>query len=452
MLKNKRLILMIWLLSAAVGAGAQGSGILEKYIRLGLDSNLALRQKSIDIRKARIDLQRAQSLFYPQVSLNSQYTAANGGRSIDLPIGDLLNPVYKSLNQMTGSTQFPQVQNQRIQFLPNDYNDSKLEVTLPLFNPSIGYNRKIKEELINSYRAEETIYKRDLVLNIRQAYFRYLQALRAAEIYRNAAATLGENLRFCEKLVANHAATREIVFRARAQVSQVQSSLLESGQQQKNAAAYLNFLLNRPLDTPLEEDTLLLSGQVPRYALSLEQTGRGEELDKINSYQKVLQTSLLMNQTYRRPVLSAFYDVGFQGYGYRFDQSHFYQLAGVQLSWNIFKAGDNRMKLTQSRLDLESAREQYQDVQNQLKLQATTLYNTYLAQLQSMESTADEVESSREAFRIIDKKYREGQVLQLEWMDARTQMTNAEIQYSLQQLNVLNKLAELERATASFGF
>ena len=159
-----------------------------------------------------------------------------------------------------------------------------------------------------------------------------------------------------------------------------------------------------------------------------------------------------MNQTYRRPVLSAFYDVGFQGYGYRFDQSHFYQLAGVQLSWNIFKAGDNRMKLTQSRLDLESAREQYQDVQNQLKLQATTLYNTYLAQLQSMESTADEVESSREAFRIIDKKYREGQVLQLEWMDARTQMTNAEIQYSLQQLNVLNKLAELERATASFGF
>jgi hypothetical protein len=101
------------------------STILDSYIRIGLDSNLALHQRNFDWQKAQLDLKRAKTFFYPQMDFSSQYTAANGGRSQSIPVGDLLNGVYSTLNQLTGTNKFPQVANQNIQFLPNDYHVRK---------------------------------------------------------------------------------------------------------------------------------------------------------------------------------------------------------------------------------------------------------------------------------------------------------------------------------------
>src|SRR5580658_8894052 len=106
----KRIVLL--LLLAAFGIqrlAAQKSPVLDDYIHLGLDSNLALHQRNFDLSRAQLDLKRAQSLFYPQAGFSSQYTLANGGRSQSIPIGDLLNGVYSTLNQLTSSNKFSQV-------------------------------------------------------------------------------------------------------------------------------------------------------------------------------------------------------------------------------------------------------------------------------------------------------------------------------------------------------
>lgn len=452
MSKKNLLLLFAFLMLYALWQRAFGQEVLNQYIKTGLDSNLALKQTAFNIKKAQLDLERAKTLFYPQVDLNAQYTVSNGGRSIDIPIGDLLNPVYATLNQLTSSTKFPQVQNQSQQFLPNDFNDTKIEVSVPVYNPSIKLNKDLKEELINNYKADADIYKRELVMNIKQAYYQYLQAGSAISVYTNALATVNENLRFSEKLVKNNAATKDVVLKAKAQSSQVQTLLIDAQQQQKNAAAYFNFLINRSLDAQVETDSSLLKQSTNQFSLVIDNTDHREELAKIKSTEKVLQKNLQLNTVYKFPVLNAFYNVGFQGYGYKFNDKHFYQLAGLQLNWNIFKGNDNKLKTKQTQLDIDAINTQYDDVQNQLRLQATIVYNNYISSLQSLHSVTDEVESAREAFRVIDKKYKEGLALQLEWIDARTQMTNAEIQYSFKQLHVLNKAAELERVTAAYQF
>ena len=66
-----------------------------------------------------------------------------------------------------------------------------------------------------------------------------------------------------------------------------------------------------------------------------------------------------------------------------------------------------------------------------------------------MQNSNDEVISTREAYRLTNRN-REVQALQIELIHARTQMTRAEISYSLAQLAVLNKAAELERVTATY--
>src|ERR1700716_653247 len=166
----KPLFLLFFLPAFLVSAPVSAQNILNSYIRTRLDSNLALHQKNIDWEKAILSLRRSESLFYPQVGLGSQYTLADGGRSSDIPIGDLLNNVYSTLNTLTASNKFPQVANQSIQFLPNDYHDTKMEFTLPVLNADLRYNRQINAEMINTRRADVDIYRRDLVQHIQLAY------------------------------------------------------------------------------------------------------------------------------------------------------------------------------------------------------------------------------------------------------------------------------------------
>jgi outer membrane protein len=190
-----------------------GDGILEQYIRLGLDSNLVLHQRNFDLERSRLDLKRARSLFYPQAGFSSQYTLANGGRSIDIPIGDLLNGAYSTLNQLTNSKKFPQVANQSVQFLPNNYHDTKMEVTLPILNTELQHNKEITSETIGARQADRDVYRRDLVRSIRQAYYQYLQTGKAVEIYNTALGLVKENRRVSGKFVENHMATREVPYR-----------------------------------------------------------------------------------------------------------------------------------------------------------------------------------------------------------------------------------------------
>src|SRR5256885_169056 len=109
-MKKKNLLLFIALLVLfALWQRAFGQSVLADYIRIGLDSNIALKQQTFDLEKAKLDLERAKALFYPQIAFNAQYTLASGGRTIDVPLGDLLNNVYSSLNQLTSSAKFPQI-------------------------------------------------------------------------------------------------------------------------------------------------------------------------------------------------------------------------------------------------------------------------------------------------------------------------------------------------------
>jgi len=457
------------------GIPSPTSGILDGYLRLALDSNLALHQRNFDLQKARLDLRRAKSLFFPQATASSEYTLADGGRSIGIPVGDLLNNVYSTLNQLTASNKFPQVANQTVQFLPNNFQDTKMEVSLPILNTDLRHNREVSTEQINGSRANRDIYSRDLIRSVRQAYYQYLQAGKAAEVYENSLRLAEENRRVSEKFVANQMATREIVLRARAQVSEAESSLIEARNNVRNAAAWFNFLLNRPLDHPITIDPALmdisspfsspsgaggsspsgtggsssdpLASPLPAGALS---SGRREEFARLTSYQRILESNLKWDRAYLVPKLNAFYDIGFQGYGIHFSSSQFYQLAGVNLVWPLFKASDNKYKIRQAIIDIQSVHEQYRQLTDQLDLEQVTAINNYNSALEALQALADEVGSARETYRLAERRFNEGQALQIELIDSRNQMTNAELRYSLGRLALLNRAADLERVTAAF--
>ncbi len=449
-MQTKTLYLLFLSLFISLAASTQPA--LDTYIQMGIDSNLALRQYNFDIRTAKLELDRAKTLFFPQLNLNAQYTVATGGRTQELPIGDLLNNVYKTLNQLTASNSFPQINNQTIHFLPNDFHDTRAEILYPVFNSDIRYNKQLKEEQIKEKQADKEIYRRELVKQIKLAYYQLLQTGRSVEIYKNAEGLVQENLRVAEKLVANNMATKEVTLKAKTQLSQVNALRTDAEQNRKNALAYFNFLLNRPFEAPVIMAYEALDAIQPPTVSSVESTVNREELTKLRSGSQQLRISQKLNEGGELPKLNAFYNAGFQGYGYKFNDKQFYQLAGLQLQWSLFKGYENKIKIKETRVAIDALQNKQVDVQNQLDLQVATAFNSYLSAWESLQSNRDEMQGTAEVYRIVEKRWREGQALQIELIDARTQMTNAGIKYSLAQLNVLNRQAELERANASYSF
>src|SRR5690606_6943551 len=134
---------LIFFLLFALGEGAAAQEVLEAYVTEGLESNLVLKQRNVSLEKATYALKEAKGLFLPTVVLQAGYQTADGGRNIPLPIGDLLNPVYRTLNELTGSGNFPEIENETINFLPRNYYDAHIRTTLPIMNTDIRANKQI---------------------------------------------------------------------------------------------------------------------------------------------------------------------------------------------------------------------------------------------------------------------------------------------------------------------
>ena len=114
--------------------------LLDAYIREGLESNQGLKLKQLDYTSDLAALKEAQGMFLPDISLSARYTVARGGRIIDFPVGDLLNPVYSTLNMLTASEMFPQIENESFPFYRPTEQETKVSLVQPIFSTDLIQN------------------------------------------------------------------------------------------------------------------------------------------------------------------------------------------------------------------------------------------------------------------------------------------------------------------------
>ncbi len=427
---------------------------LNYYLKTGLENNLALKQKQASFEKSMLAVKEARRMFYPGISLNARYSIADGGRVIEFPVGDLMNPVYSTLNALTMSNLFPQIENQEFTFLRSREHETKVQLVQPIFNTGLHYNYKIRSELLQVSRVDVDRYKRYLVAEIKKAYFNYLQTLRMEELVHETRELLEENLRVSNKLFENQKVTSDVVYRSQAEISNIDQFIAEVEKNRKVARSYLNFLLNRPLETPLydpqeAQDTVIVSDleHAKDHAIHWR-----EELDLLDHYLDASAYNLKIIRSQNHPMLLAAVDYGFQGEKYRFTAEDDFVIASFVLRWDIFSGFQNRARIKQAVVETELLKQQKEEVEQQIRLEVTQAYYDLKAAVQSVRSAETECIHAQKAFRLVDRKYGEGMASLIEYMDARTAMTKAETNRIITRFDLQVKLAEYERTTASFDF
>jgi len=419
---------------------------LDAYIRDAFASNDGLRQQQFQLDKSLYALDEARSLFMPSVSLQGSYTRAAGGRSIDVPLGDLLNSAYTTLNQLTGTHNFPQLSNESIQFNPNNYYDVHLHTTLPLVNAELWYNRRIKQESISGQTAALNVYKRELVRDIKTAYFQYYQAVQAISIFNAALDLVAENIRVNQSLLANGTRNSTALTRSLAEQQRTLSERNQAENSARNAKAFFNFLLNRSSADTIIMDTGLFIQPAANDTTGI---GRREELQQWETLEATSGLSLQLERSYLIPQLNTFLDLGAQDMGTLDNKSRYY-FWGISLQWNLFAGGAHTYRAKQAEAEHRSAEAGYDQTVQNMQLQLTQSFNNYKSAVETYHSAGAQLHFAQKYLNDQSRAYREGQLLYVELLDAQNQLTEARLQEAQAFAGVQIALAQLERDQASY--
>ena len=424
--------------------------ILDEYIEMGFQQNIVVQQKLISAEKALLSLQSAQSLYQPTLAFQGGYQTGEGGRSISFPVGDMLNPVYSTLNQLTKSSAFPQIANVETNFFPRNFYDVKLTSVMPIYNRDISINKEIQSQTLGIQKADIQVYKRELVKNIKTAYLNYLMAHKAIGIYQNGLLLAQEGKKINEKLLANGKGLPAYILRSENEVVQMASQLSEAEKQAESAKMYFNFLLNRELLTEIktnfdEQEAL----DILKKTLVAEVDQR-EELGMLKQAISLQQSVVKMNESFYLPKLNGYLNLGSQSSNWDFNQKSAYYLLGMQVDIPIFSGKRNLNKIKQSAMDVDMAKKSLDLTSKQVSLALQIAQKNLTQTWVAFRASQKQIDVANTYQKLIDKGYKEGVNTYIETLDARSQWTNAHLALNINQFKILIAAAQVEREAASY--
>ncbi len=442
---KKRLLPIFCFLWISIAVNAQGS--IEKYIETGLKNNLVLQQKNISLENALNALKIANSLFFPSLDFKGDYQSGDGGRSISIPVGDMLNPVYRTLNQLTSGNAFPDISNVETNFFPQNFYDLKVRASLPIINSDLVYNRTIRKQQITMQEYDVEIYKNELTRNIQVAYYNYLCAAKSVAIYDGALSLAQEAKRTNQSLLDNGKSLKAYVLRSESEIQSLEAKRTSVLQQMKNARMYFNFILNTNPDEDIDTAYVVSVDQkiIDQYLLNETFINNRTELKALDQSASISKNVLKMNKAYWVPKFNGFVDLGTQASDWKFNNKSKYYFLGFQLDFPLFSAGKNRIRIKQSELDLKNQLINITYTRNQIQLSADMARNSLIASYRNFAASAKQLDAAMAYNKLIEKGYKEGINTFIETIDARNQLTTASLQLVIDKYQLLAALATYER-------
>jgi len=419
----------------------QSQSVLDRYVEEAINNNLSVKEKKLLEQKELYSLERAGKEAGPEVRLLTSYTLAAGGRTIELPIGDLLNDVYSSLENLTGQP-FPQVENQSVDLLPNNFYDARFRITQPILQPEIKYNKLIQEEEVNLAGLMTDQTKRDLVRDVKTAYLQWMRAHDAIEIIDQGAVLLTENRRITESLIRNGSGLPSALIRIEAEITNVQAQRQRVSNDMANAAAYFNFLLERPGGSAIEVDSFSSVPQIPD-ALNV---ATREELQQIKTANQIQSLALTLEEKHFAPRLGVQVDLGSQDF---IDDWGPYVLGGVQLEIPIWDNKKSSLKRQEWEASIASVDTRYQWTREAYETQLTSEIRSLESDLAIYNSYTASLNSNQRYYTETARRYKEGLSNYIELLDARTEVTNTKLLQNLAKYQAWIRQVNIERISAT---
>jgi outer membrane protein TolC len=307
------------------------------------------------------------------------------------------------------------------------------------------YQQQIRKEQVNWTNYQVEIYRATLIQDIRVAYFNFCAAHSSIKILKNTLQLVEQNLKDTRSLVENGKRLPAALLRAESELEQVKSLVIEAELKTNNAAHYVNFLVNRPLDQEVRFEDIPLDMSRLDQLLIEDLHPQNPELGAMQSMETIQETVLKSGKNYWIPKLSTYADLGSQGFDWNFDSQSRYLMWGLNFSMQVFQGGRNQNQIQRNVLGLQAVQRQKELVNQKLNLGLQVQRNEVKTLLASLQSSEKKLLSATAYLNLVDRGFKEGSQSLLEYIDARNQYTQAALQKNISSYKLQMALAQLER-------
>jgi len=439
--------------------------VIERLVAEAEAANLELVGAEAGVAQRLAVLEQARARYLPSLDLSLRYSVADGGREIGIPVGDLLNPVYASLNALLEANgqpaPFTPIDNVSVPFLREREQETVLRMTQPLYDSRIpAAARAAQYDFLASQQGFDALRLR-LRRDVQQAYLRWLATRESRAILAASLEAAQENQRVNDSLYRNGRVTRDLVLRAEADVLEIEQQIESTDGASRVAQNYVNLLRNEPLESPLPEavvrdadvarlrDALVRrAGDTARDRGWLQDTAveRRYELRQIDSGLEAAAAAEDLARAAYKPQLALAVDAGVQGEEFGFSEDDRFVLASLVLRFNFFRGGADRAALREARARSDQLRATRGLAEQQIRLEVLEAVKDFEVAEASLRTAAKRVEAADGAFAIARRKRDLGQIPQVEFIDARRALTSAQLAQQVNRFQALSALAAVEYA------
>jgi outer membrane protein TolC len=429
--------------NARAQAAPTARTVLDAYVADAMRANLALAQQRAQLARATAAAREAQGRFLPSLDVNARYSETSGV----VNIGDFINPAYGALNQLIGQQRFPTNINASLPFKQ----ETKVELTLPLFNATIGAASAAARAQRDLVGAGRHAAMRQLAADVQLAWLGYASLDQAVATLDATLPLLDENVRVSTRLIEAGQATPDALLRARAERSEIVQQLDDTRRQRAAARRAFNLLGDRDPDAPvtlLNDSSLLRVDSLALPALVARAMSSREELQQASSGIRLAEAQRRAATAGYLPSLALSASYGIQGNQYRVSNTSDVALANVVFSWNLFSGGQTGARREQAVALRHEADARRREAERAVRLQVENAYEGVQAARSALVTADDRLASAQRAFTLVQRRFAEGLASQVEFIGARASYTSAAINQIITRFTFATRVVELERAAA----
>lgn len=425
-------------------ASAQSRAI-DEYVVLGLRQNLGLRQQGLAADRSQAVVREARGNFLPSATINARYTDLRGN---GIDFGQFINPVFVTLNQLTGSNQFPTDVNVRLPLRQ----ETTLRLAQPIFQPAILAGYRAASAARDAQDATRDAAVVDVAAAIRSAYLQHAKARRLLELRGATRLLLEEQVRVMSRLIEAGRATPDALSRARAELSEAVQLQAQAAQLASASSQAFNMLLARGLtDTVLVDGDTLGFGPIPSLDDAIARGAQQRpELRALSAAERTANAQRRVAQSAFLPNLAVALDYGFQGNEYRFTALDDFTSVSLVASWNIFNGGRNAARAEQAALDARRYSLQGDEARRGVELQVRLAWQAAAVAHAAIATAEDQRTAASRTHELVRRRAEEGLASPLELSQARTQLTASELNAVFTSYDYYLRRVELDRAAALY--
>ena len=399
-------------------ASAQKAWSIRECCDYAIEHNISIKQQVNQCRQQEIQLSNAKNSRLPDVS-------GSVGQNFSFGRGLTSENTYTNTN--TSSTSF------------------QLGASLPLFTGfEIPNQIKLSKLNLEAATADLEKAKNDIRMQVAQAYVQILYDMEIADVARRQISIDSAQVARLQAFVNNGKASEAELSQQKATLANSRLTATQAENNLKLAILSLTQLLELPspdgftivrptlaeLDNLIKLDNLTTPDQVYAEAIGVKPEILSQQLKLRGA-----EHSIKIAQAGHYPTLSLSGGLGTNYYttsGFKADgfgkqlENNFSQYIGLNLNVPIFNRFQTRNRVRNARIDQESQQLQLDNTKKTLYKEIQQVYYNALNAQTKTQSSAEAVQSSKDAFELMQAKYENGKSTITEFNEAKNNYLKSE--------------------------